>query len=110
LNPNTPPEHAWFEVAVEPAPRAEVVEAEEDEDSKRKRDAALASTFDQSLAHHGKSDEEMIEERQDEARLIVDAAIVAGIAIAVTAEQSDDGVDATIVENASSDGDDDGGD
>ncbi len=78
-----PPEHPKFEAAVEPAPRSEVVEAEEDEASKRARDSALASTFDPALAHNGKTDEEMIEERNDETRALLDAAIVVGIAVAV---------------------------
>ncbi len=105
MSADAPPEHPKFEVAVEPAPRNEVVEAEEDEDAKREREAALASTFDQALAHHGKTDEEMIEERQDEARLLVDAAIVTGIVIAVAENQSLDVEDAV-----PPDDDDDGGD
>ena len=103
----TPPEHPNFDVAVEPAPRAEVVEAEEDEDSKRARDAALASTFDPALARNGKTDEEMIEERQDETRMILDAAIVVGIAIAVTENEGEEIVD--VEEIVPPDEDDDGG-
>ena len=83
-----PPEHPKFEVAVEPAPRSEVVEAEEDEESKRARDAALASTFDPALAHNGKTDEEIIEERNDETRALLDAAIVVGIAVAVAEHEA----------------------
>jgi hypothetical protein len=67
-----------------------VVEAEEDEQAKRDREAALASTFDQSLAHHGKTDEELIEERQDEARMILDVAIVTGVVIAVAENEAED--------------------
>ncbi len=99
-----PPEHPKFEVAVEPAPRSEVVEAEEDEDSKRARDAALASTFDPALAHNGKTDEEMIEERNDETRALLDAAIVVGIAVAVAENEILDAEEIVPPEN-----DDDGG-
>ena len=83
-----PPENAKFDVAVEPAPRKEVLDAEEDEQSKREREAALASTFDDALAHNGKTDEEMIEERQDETRMILDTAIVVGIAVAVAEHET----------------------
>ena len=62
------PDEPKFDVAVNRAAR-ECGGAEEDEESKRKREAELASTFDQPLAHHGKTEEEMIEERQAEARL-----------------------------------------
>lgn len=99
-----PPEHPKFEVAVEPAPRSEVVEVEEDEDSKRARDAALASTFDPALAHHGKTDEELIEERQDETRALLDAAIVVGIAVAVAENEVLDAEEVVPPED-----DDDGG-
>ncbi len=88
-NPS-PPENAKFDVAVEPAPRRDVLEAEEDDEAKRERDAALASTFDPAFAHHGKTDEELIEERQDEARLLGDAAIAAAIVIAVAEHESSD--------------------
>ncbi|MCX7358569.1 MAG: hypothetical protein NT015_10570 [Alphaproteobacteria bacterium] len=101
-----PPENAKFDVAVEPAPRHEVVDAEEDEQAKREREAALASTFDQSLAHNGKTDEELIEERQDETRMILDAAIVVGIAIAVAEHEALDVEDVVLPEI----NDDDGGD
>lgn len=88
MTPPPPPENAKFDVAVEPAPRREVLEAEEDEQSKREREAALASTFDDALAHNGKTDEEMIEERQDETRMILDTAIVVGIAVAVAEHEA----------------------
>lgn len=78
-----PPQNPAFEVAVDPTPKTDVVEVEEDEESKRQREAALASTYDPALAHDGKTDEEMLEERQDETRMILDAAIVTGIVIAV---------------------------
>ena len=96
----TPPEHPQFEVAIEPAPRTEVVEAEEDEESKRARDAALASTFDPALAHNGKTDEEMIEERQDDARLLGDVAIAAAIVIAVTDDAREDSVEFDTADDA----------
>lgn len=101
-----PPEHPKFDVAVEPAPRSEVVEVEEDEESKRARDAALASTFDPALAHHGKTDEEMIEERKDDARAILDTAIVVGIAVAVAENAENEALD---VEEVVPPGEDDGG-
>lgn len=103
MNADAPPEHPKFEVAVEPAPLAEVVDVEEDEESKRNRDAALASTFDQSLAHNGKTDEELIEERQDEARLIVDAVILTGIVIAVAENQNLDVEDAVPLDTEDND-------
>lgn len=102
MTAGTPPENGKFDVAVEPTPRDEVVEAEEDEDSRRDRESALASTFDPALAQHGKTDEEMIEERQDETRLIIDAAIVTGIAIAVAENEI------VVGENAAPDEEDDG--
>lgn len=102
-----PPEPPQFDVSVEPAPRTEVVEAEEDEDSKRARDAALASTFDPALAHNGKTDEELIEERQDEARMLGDVAIAAAIVIAVTDDAREDSVEFEIMDDAPAE---DGGD
>lgn len=102
-----PPEHPQFDVSVEPAPRTEVVEAEEDEESKRARDAALASTFDPALAHNGKTDEELIEERQDEARMLGDVAIAAAIVIAVTDDAREDSVEFEIMDDAPAE---DGGD
>lgn len=83
-----PPENPKFDVDLETAPRKEVLDAEEDEQSKREREAALASTFDDALAHNGKTDEELIEERQDETRMILDAAIVVGIAVAVAEHEA----------------------
>ena len=103
----TPPEHPKFDVVVEPAPRTEVVEAEEDEESKRARDAALASTFDRALAHNGKTDEELIEERQDEARALGDIAIAAAIVIAVTDDAREDSVEFEIEDDTPAE---DGGD
>ena len=94
-------------MAVEPAPRQDVLDAEEDEQSKREREAALASTFDQALAHNGKTDEELIEERQDEARMLGDVAIAAAIVIAVTDDAREDSVEFEIMDDAPAE---DGGD
>lgn len=105
-NPS-PPEHPKFDVAVEPAPRSEVMDVEEDEESKRARDAALASTFDPALAHDGKTDEEMIEERKDDTRALLDAAIVVGIAVAVAENAENEILDAEEV--VPPEEDDDGG-
>ncbi|MEQ1817302.1 MAG: hypothetical protein ABL871_01735 [Terricaulis sp.] len=93
-------------MTVEPAPRQDVLEAEEDEQAKREREATLASTFDDALAHNGKTDEELIEERQDEARMLVDAAIVTGIVIAVAEHEILDAEEAVLPDTS----DDDGGD
>lgn len=101
-----PPENAQFDVAVEPAPRKEVLDAEEDEQSKREREATLASTFDDALAHNGKTDEELIAERQDETRMILDTAIAVGIAVAVAEHEILDAEEAVLPDTS----DDDGGD
>lgn len=110
MTTSPPPENAKFDVTVEPAPRKDVVEAEEDEQSRREREATLASTFDQSLAHHGKTDEELIEERQDEARMLGDAVIAAAIVIAVTDDARGDDIDVEIVEETPPETSDDDGD
>jgi hypothetical protein len=107
VNSPTPPENAKFDVSVEPAPRSEVVEAQVDEDEKRKREAELASTYDPELAHHGKTDEEKIEKRQDEARLLLDTAIASGIVIAL-AESAENDTAAADVEDGAASEDDDG--
>lgn len=104
MNTPPPPENAKFDVAVEPTPRQDVLDAEEDEQSKREREAALASTFNDALAHNGKTDEELIEERQDETRMILDAAIVVGIAVAVAEHEAHD-----VEEVVPPEPDDDGG-
>jgi len=90
-----------FDVSVEQESAAPVIDVEEDDDEKRKRDAALASTFDQERAHDGKSDEEMIAEREQSTREAVDLAIAIGVVIAVAeanetsdeeaVDQTDDG-------------------
>ncbi|MEZ5994593.1 MAG: hypothetical protein R3C25_02470 [Hyphomonadaceae bacterium] len=83
MNSSRPPGDAKFDVTVEPAaPGETVIDAVEDEEARRRRDAALASTFDPERIHHGKSEEEQIAEREAEARLIVDTAIAAGLTIA----------------------------
>lgn len=102
-----PPAEQRFDVAVEPAPKSNVLEAEEDDDSKRARDAALVSTFDPALAHHGKTDEELIEERQDATRVLGDAVIVAGIAIALAENAENDALN--VEEDIADENPDDGG-
>ena len=78
-----------FDMSIEAAPKtAPVIDAEEDEEGKRERAAALASTFDPERAHAGKSEEELIAEREAETRELIDAAIVVGVVIAV-AEAND---------------------
>lgn len=84
----SPPDDTNFDVSVEPAPRNDVVDVEEDEESKRAREAALASTYDQTIAHVGKTDDEMLAERQADARQLTDAAIVAGVVI-IAAQHAD---------------------
>ncbi|MBY0569113.1 MAG: hypothetical protein K2P70_17520 [Hyphomonadaceae bacterium] len=81
-----------FDVSIESESAAPVIEVEEeDDDEKRKRDAALAPTFDQERAHDGKSDEEMIAEREQSTREAVDLAIAIGVVIAVAeASEADD--------------------
>jgi len=107
LSEPKPPTEQRFDVAVEPAPESKVLEAEEDDDSKRARDAALASTFDPALAHHGKTDEELIEERQDASRALGDAVIVAGVAIALAENAEDDALN--VEEDIANDDPEDGG-
>lgn len=71
-------------------------ELDEDEEKRRAREAALASTFDPDLAHAGKTDEELIEERQDEARLFVDIAIAAGVAAVLHEAMDGDAAEADL--------------
>jgi hypothetical protein len=62
---------------------AAVVEGEaEGEELKRQRDAALASTYDSSLAKSGKTDEEIDKQKHDEALLVGGAAIVTAVMVA----------------------------
>jgi len=83
-DPPVAPEQPKFDVSVENAPKpgAPVVEGQaEDEEGKRKLEAALASTFDPARTHDGKTDEELIEERDHDLRLIADVAIVTGVIV-----------------------------
>ncbi len=92
MNGEKPPRdsEAAFDVALDPAPKAEIIEGEEDEDAAARRAAALASTFDPEIARAGKSDEELIAERAAETRQVVDIAIAVGVVLAVIqAEQEE---------------------
>lgn len=110
MNPGAPTNEG-FDVAVETAPKSDVVAAEEDEESKRRRDAELASTFDQTLAHNGKTEEELIEERQEETRQLLDTAIAVGVIVAIAENAEQDGADLDVEHAVEIDGeDDDGGD
>ncbi len=82
-----------FDMDLEPAPKAAVIDAEEDEEAARKREAALASTFDPERAHFGKSDEDLVAERDADGRALVDAAIVIGVAAAAIQAREDDTID-----------------
>ncbi|WP_395647918.1 hypothetical protein [Terricaulis sp.] len=80
---STPEPPDKFDMSVEPAPKTKVIDAEPaDEEEKRRQDAAAASTYDQALAHDGKTNEELIEERHDAELAVAGAAIVGGIIIA----------------------------
>jgi len=94
-----------FDVSLDRAPSAPVIEVQEDDGAKRRREAALASTFDPERAHDGKTDEEMIEERAQETRILVDVAIVAGIAVAVIEADATDDFDLDLEGTATSDDD-----
>jgi len=87
-----------FDVAVEqsPPPEREVIDAAPEDE--KKRDAAAASTYDPAFAHDGKTDEQLIKERDDQARLLADVAIVTGIVIAVHAAERDDQDDEIITD------------
>lgn len=77
----TPPKE--FDMSVEPAPKTPVIDAEPaDGEEQRKQEAAAASTYDQALAHDGKTDEELLEERHDAELAVAGAAIVGSIIIA----------------------------
>ena len=95
---------APFDVAVEPLPQGNVVDAEEDEESKRAREAALASTFDPNRAHAGKTEDELIAEREADARVIVDVAIVTAVAIALHEADADDPESEDLAPTDSNDG------
>lgn len=95
---------APFDVTVEPAPQGDVVDAEEDEASKRAREAALASTYDPTRAHAGKTEDELIAEREADARLIGDVVIVTGVAIALHEAGADDPESDDLAPTESNDG------
>jgi len=90
---------APFEVSEHTGPQAEaVVEGEaEDEEITRQQEATLASTYDQSLAQSGKSDEEIDKQRHDQALLVAGAVIVTGVIAAHQAggHHQDEGDSAT---------------
>jgi hypothetical protein len=109
LNSGAPTDEGQFDVAVETAPKSDVVAVEEDEESKRRRDAELASTFDQTLAHNGKTEEELIEERQEETRQLLDTAIAVGVIVAIAENAEQDGADLDVEQAVEIDGDDDDG-
>ena len=96
---------APFEVAVEPAPLGQVVDAAEDEEAKREREAALASTYDPTRVHTGKTEDEMIAEREADARLIADVVIVTGVAIALHETDGHDPDSGDLAPTDSNDGD-----
>ncbi len=110
MSSGAPTDEGKFDVAVETAPKSEVVATEEDEESKRRRDAELASTFDQTLAHDGKSEEDLIEERQDATRQVIDTAIAVAIVVAIAENAENDGADLEARETVESNDADDGGD
>ncbi|HRP12228.1 MAG TPA: hypothetical protein PLK37_14455 [Terricaulis sp.] len=91
-----PAQNPAFDVALDPAPKAEIVEAVEDEEAKARRDAALASTFDPERARAGKTDEELIAEREAANRAMFDVALAVGVIVAVIeAEAAESVTDAT---------------
>ena len=75
---------APFEVTEQTAAQAgAVVEGEaDDEEAKRRQEAALSSTFDPALAKSGKTDEEIDKHKHDEALLVGGAAIVTAVIVA----------------------------
>jgi hypothetical protein len=77
-----PPQNPAFDVALEPAPKTDVIDAAEDEEDAAKRAAGLASTYDPAIAHAGKTDEELIAEREAQGRMMLDAAIALGVVVA----------------------------
>lgn len=107
-NPRAP--NSAYDVSVDPAPKNEVIDAEEDEEDRLRREAALASTYDPTITHSGKTDEELIAEREADTRLLVDVAIVAGVAIALADDQDErDGADPEIEPDAPTEPDEDDG-
>ena len=92
MSSDRPPQNPAFDVALETAPKTEVIDAAEDEEEAAKRAAALASTFDPAIAHAGKTDEELIAEREAQGRLMVDAAIALGVVIAIAEAEEEPSV------------------
>lgn len=93
MNPNPPGDapKREYDVAESPfevveqagAQTGAVVEGQaEDEEAKRRQEAALASTYDPMLAKSGKTDEEIDKQKHDEALLIGGAAIVTAVIVA----------------------------
>ena len=72
-----------FDIAEQSAaPSGSVIEGQADEYTKRRNDAALASTYDPALAKSGKTDEEIDKQKHDEALAIGGTAIVTAAVIA----------------------------
>ncbi len=94
MSAREPPQNPAFDVALDPAPKAYVVDAEEDEDAAARRAAALASTFDPAIAHAGKTDEELIAEREAANRAAFDIALAVGVIVAVVEAEAAEGVTA----------------
>lgn len=94
MSAREPPQNPAFEVALDPAPKAEIVEAVEDEEEAeaRRAAAALASTFDPERAEAGKSDEELIAERAAADRATFDIALAVGVIVAVVEAEAAESV------------------
>ena len=109
MSASEPPEK--FDMSVEPAPKTPVIDAEPaDAEEKRKQEAAVASTYDQALAHDGKTDEELLEERHDAELAVAGAAIVGGIMIAHALHEAEHHTDFDEAENDMEPGDSGDGD
>lgn len=98
MSAREPPQNPAFDVALDPAPKAEIVEAEADGEEAAKRAAALASSFDPAIAHAGKTDEELIAERDAANRAGFDIALAVGVVVAVAEAEADAGVTAGTME------------
>ena len=98
MSAREPPQNPAFDVALDPAPKAGIVEAVEDEEGAAKRAAALASTFDPTIAHAGKTNEEMIAERDAATRAAFDIALAVGVIAAVAEAEAEPGVTADTME------------
>jgi len=99
MSTRAPPQNPGFEVTLDPAPKAEVIDAAEDHEDAAKRAAALASTYDPNLAHAGKTDEELIAEREAQTRALIDVAIGVGVVLAIAESVTPDTSLADEVEN-----------